>query len=279
MEGCVVSEASSEVEDIRAALSDEFRSAVAEARGRITAVVDPACPTPAFMSALADELARAEADPTSVPYPELADADQYWAAAIQPQMQAAHDQVTSVLEWLEQQIVQTMGVAEADLKREVDVALANTTGNALADRSDLEGTLQERCSELHHQMAELLGALPDPQLLTDAQDAFMESLRRQAVTDVDGLKPAYLAEAGGDDAHQQFAEQQWSETYAERVAHREAMLAGVSPWRHQHLAVVGYERIRADAEQLVEASVARLQAPLGGLPQLLLQRYDERAQG
>ena len=155
----MVSEASSEVEDIRAALSDEFRSAVAEARGRIAAVVDPACPTPAFMSALADELARAEADPTSVPYPELADADQYWAAAIQPQMQAAHDQVTAVLEWLEQQVVQTMGVAEADLKRDVDAALANTTGNALADRADLEATLQERCSELHHQMAELLGAL------------------------------------------------------------------------------------------------------------------------
>ena len=52
----------------------------------------------------------------------------------------------------------------------------------------------------------------------------------------------------------------------------------ISAWWVQS-AVVGYERILGDAEQLVEASVARLQAPLGGLPQLLLQRYDERAQG
>ncbi|MEM8705679.1 MAG: hypothetical protein AAGE98_04435 [Actinomycetota bacterium] len=271
-----MTETYSDVEDIRTALAEEFRGAVDEARGRIAAVVDPACPTPAFMAALADELAKAAADPMSVPYPELTDADQYWNAAIQPQMRSAHDQVGAILEWLEQQVVQTMGVAEAELKREVDLALATSNGNALADRSNLESTLQSRCSELHHQMAELLDALPDPQLLVDTQQRFQDALRSQATSDVDSLKPRYLAEAGGDETHQRFAEQQWSETYGDRVAHREAMLAGTSPWRHQHLAVVGYERIRSDVEGLVEASVARLQAPLAGLPQLLLQRFDEQ---
>ncbi|MEO0491932.1 MAG: hypothetical protein AAF081_00800 [Actinomycetota bacterium] len=270
-----MTETYSDVDEIRAALADEFRSAVDEARGRIAAVVDPACPTPAFMEALATELTRAIADPNAVPYPELADPDRYWAAAIQPQMQAAHDQVVSVLEWLEQQVVETMGVAEADLKREVDLVLGAGSTNALADRRELEATLQRRCSDLHHQMAELLDALPDPQLLIDAQTRFHQALHEQAVADVDQLKARYLAEAGGDESHQRFAEQQWSETYGERVAHREAMLAGTSPWRHQHLAVVGYERIRTDVEALVEASVARLQAPLGGLPQLLLTRFDD----
>jgi hypothetical protein len=271
----VVTETYSDVDEIRAAFAEEFRGAVDEARGRIAAVVDPTCPTPAFMTALADELARAAADPSAVPYPELADADRYWSAAIQPQMQAAHDQIVAMLAWLEQQIVEMMGVAEADLKREVDLALGAVSANPLADRSHLEETLQRRCSDLHHQMAELLGALPDPALLTEAQTRFHQALHEQAVADVDGLKPRYLAEAGGDENHQRFAEAQWAETYGERVAHREAMLAGTSPWRHQHLAVVGYERIRSDVEALVEASVARLQAPLGGLPQLLLQRFDD----
>lgn len=273
--GGLVTETDLDVEDVRTALAAELRVAVAEARSRISAVVDPACPTPAFMTALADELARAETDPESVPYPELADAETYWSASIQPQVAAAHDHVVAILEWLEQQVIETMGVAETDLKRVVDLAVSNQSHNVVADRSALEATLQDRCNELHHQMAELLGTLPSEASLVEAQRTFQDGVRARAVADVDGLKAAYLAEAGGDDDHQRFAEQQWSETYPERVAHREAMLTGVSPWRHQHLAVVGYERIRADAEALVEASVARLQAPLSGLPQLLLQRFDE----
>jgi len=92
-----VTETYSDVDEIRAALAEELRGAVEEARGRIAAVVDPTCPTPAFMTARADELARAAADPSAVPYPELADADRYWSAAIQPQMQAAHDQIVAIL--------------------------------------------------------------------------------------------------------------------------------------------------------------------------------------
>ena len=53
------------------------------------------------------------------------------------------------------------------------------------------------------------------------------------------------------------------------------MLAGVVPWRHQFLALTGYERCWTDAETAVEALVSRLQAPLAGLPGLLMERYDD----
>jgi hypothetical protein len=86
-----------------------------------------------------------------------------------------------------------MVVAEADLKREVDLALGAVSANPLADRSHLEETLQRRCSDLHHQMAELLGALPDSALLTEAQTRFHQALHEQAVADVDGLKPRSAA--------------------------------------------------------------------------------------
>ncbi len=55
-----------------------------------------------------------------------------------------------------------------------------------------------------------------------------------------------------------------------------ALLAVVSPWRHQELALTGYERARTDAENLIEAAVSRLQAPLGGMTDLLLARFDEQ---
>ena len=99
-------------------------------------------------------------------------------------------------------------------------------------------------------------------------------MRAQATTDVESLKGAYLRDAGGDETHQRFAEQQWSETVAERVNHRVSMLAAQAPWRHQEFAVVGYERARNEAERIVEESAVRLQTPLRSLQQLLLERFD-----
>lgn len=263
-----------EVAEIREALAAEFRVAVEDARARVAAVLDPAVPTTEFLAALATELRRAEADPSAVPYPELADPDQYWHASVQPQTQTLRDQVGTILEWLESRVIATMEVAERDLKLMVDEAVADLGHNHVADRADLEAALHERCTELHHQMAELLDVLPDPAPFAAVRAAHAESLRAQASVDVDALKPRYLAEAGGDEAHQRFAEQQWSETYADRVAHRFAMLAATTPWRHQELALVGYERARSDCEAAVEAAVARLQAPLGGIPAILLERFD-----
>ena len=94
------------------------------------------------------------------------------------------------------------------------------------------------------------------------------------MADVESLKAAYLRDAGGDDAHQQFAAQQWSETFAERVAHRHSMLAAQAPWRHQEFALVGYERARAEIDRIVEETTSRLQAPLRELRPLLLARFD-----
>ena len=269
-----MAEATVDVDEIRQALADEFQASAAEARVRVAAILDPGRPTPEFMAALADELNRAVADPTSVPYPDLADPDRYWTASVQPQITACHEHIEAVLAWLESQVVQTMGVAEADLKRVVDVAVAEPGPNPVADRSALASSLEARCNELHHQMAELLQVVPERHPLESAQQAFAESVRAQAQADVDALKAIYLAEAGGDDQHQAYAEQQWSETYPERVAHREALLVAAPPWRHQSLALTGYDRSLTDAEQAVEALVATLQAPLAGLPALLLERYD-----
>ncbi len=257
------------------ALAVEFRSAIDDARGRIAAVLEPACPTVAFLDALRAELEQAAADVESVPYPELIDPDAYWEASVMPQVRALRGSVTSIIEWLESRVINTMGVAEADLKQIVDTAAVDPGPNPEVTRAELDTHLGERCSALRHQMAELLDVLPSRSALDDASASCRESLRARASADVDGLKGAYLREAGGDDFHQQYAAQQWSETYADRVGHRVAMLAASSPWRHQELAIAGYERIRSEAETQVEAAVARLQAPLGGLTELLLARYDE----
>ncbi len=270
-----VTDANVDVDEIRDALAKEFQASASEAKVRVAAILDAGRPTPEFMEALADEVNRAVADPTSVPYPDLADPDRYWSASVQPQIIAGHEHVESVLTWLESQVVQTMGVAEADLKRVVDVAVSERGPIPVADRSALERGLQDSCTELHHQMAELLQVLPERTAIEAAQAHYADGLRRRAQADVDGLKAAYLAEAGGDAAHQAYAEQQWSETYGERITHREALLAAAPPWRHQSLALAGYERSLAEAEQAVEGLVSRLQAPLGGLPGLLLERYDD----
>lgn len=269
-----MSETSAEVMEIRAALAAEFRAAVADARARVAAVLEPARPSTEFLGALADELRRAEADPSSVPYPELADPDQYWAVSVQPQAQALREQVEKIIEWLEARVIATMEVAERDLKLVVDEAVADVGPNHVAARSELEAALNDRCTELHHQMAELLHVLPDPGPFDATRQAHAAAMHAQATADVDALKPRYLAEAGGDEAHQRFAEQQWSETYGDRVAHRAAMLAAATPWRHQELALIGYERAAAECEAAVEASVSRLQAPLAGMTAVLLDRFD-----
>ena len=265
--------------EVEQALAAEFRTEIDGARGRIAAVLDPACPTADFLQALRAELERAQADPESVPYPELTDPDAYWEASVKPQAKALRTSSVAIVEWLEQRVVNTMEVAETDLKQLVEVSAADPGVNRQAARSELETRLRERCSALHHQMAELLEVLPSRDPLAAARAAHEDGLRAAAAADVDGLKAAYLRDAGGDDAHQRFAEQQWSETYADRVAHRMALLAAVSPWRHQELALTGYERAIAEVEALVEAAVTRLQAPLGGMTDLLLARFDEKMAG
>lgn len=260
--------------EVENALAAEFRAAVADARARVGALLEPACPDVTFLKALSDELAKAAAEPTSVPYPELIDPDTYWEASVKPQAKSLRDGVLGIVEWLENRVIKTMEVAEADLKQIVDLAAAETESNPEATRREISDCIATRCTALHHQMAELLDVLPDRAALDEARAAHDEALVRRATTDVEGLRDAYLRDAGGDDAHQAFAAQQWSETFADRVAHRQALLAGAAPWRHQELALVGYERARAESESLVEAAVARLQSPLGSMQQLLMERYD-----
>lgn len=252
----------------------EFRAAIDDARGRIATVLLPACPTPAFLAALRNEVERAIADPASVPYPELADADAYWEATVKPQSRSLRDNVAAIVEWLEQRIITTMEVAETDLKALVDAAAGDPGPDPSALRVLIAQEVEIRCLELHHQMAEVLSILPEGTALTEARAAADEAIRARAAADVESLKAAYLRDAGGDDAHQQFAEQQWSETFAERVSHRHSMLAAAAPWRHQEFALVGYERARAEIDRLVEEATVRLQTPLREVQGLLLERYD-----
>ncbi len=256
------------------ALAEEFRDAIEDARGRVTAVLEPACPTPAFLQALRSEVERAAAQPDAVPYPELADADTYWESTVKPQSRSLRDAVGAIVEWLEQRIITTMGVAETDLKSLVDAAAAEPGPDPAPLRAMIADEIDARCRELHHQMAEVLSVLPQSNPIQDARCCADEAMRARATSDVESLKAAYLRDAGGDESDQQFAEQQWSETFAERVAHRCSLLAAQGPWRHQEFALVGYERARTEAERIVEESASRLQAPLRGLHQLLLERYD-----
>ncbi|MDW3219289.1 MAG: hypothetical protein R8F63_11820 [Acidimicrobiales bacterium] len=256
------------------ALADEFRSAIDDARERVHAVLEPACPTPAFLQALREEVQRAMTTPDAVPYPELADADAYWDATVKPQSRSVRTAVEEIVSWLEQRIITTMEVAETDLKSLVDAAAADPGDDPTALRVLIAEEVGSRCLDLHHQMAEVLSVLPTSDTLDEARRHGDEAMRAQATADVESLKAAYLRDAGGDDAHQRFAEGQWSETFAERVNHRCSMLAGQPPWRHQEFALVGYERARSEAERIVEESAVRLQAPLRGLQELLLERYD-----
>lgn len=256
------------------ALAAEFREAIDDARNRVHAVLEPACPTPAFLQALREEVDRALTDPASVPYPELADADAYWEATVKPQSRSVRDAVAGIVEWLEQRIITTMEVAETNLKSLVDTAAADPGPDPEALRALVAEEIDGRCRELHHQMAEVLDVLSAGDGLAEARRHADEAMRAQATADVASLKEAYLRDAGGDEAHQRFAEQQWSETFAERVNHRFTMLAAQAPWRHQELALVGYERARREAERLVEESAERLQAPLGVMRGPLLERFD-----
>lgn len=269
-----MSAAEAETRATEIALTNEFRAAVDDARERIASVLDPACPTPAFLAALRVEVQRAIDDPAAVPYPELADADRYWEATVKPQSRSLRDNVASIVEWLEQRIITTMEVAESDLKSLVDSAAAEPGPDPDALRALIADEVERRCLDLHHQMAEILTVLSPNEAVADARLAGEEAIRTQATNDVESLKDAYLRDAGGDDAHQQFAAQQWSETFAERVAHRHSMLAGQAPWRHQEFAVVGFERARAEVERVVDETALRLQAPLYDIQNLLLERYD-----
>jgi hypothetical protein len=263
-----------EVRATEVALTNEFRAAIDDARERVVAVVEPACPTAAFLVALRDEVCRAVHHPESVPYPELADADAYWEATVKPQSRSLRDSVTTIVEWLEQRIITTMEVAETDLKSLVDSAAADPGPDPDARRAMLAGEIEQRRLDLHHQMAEVLRVIPQFDALEDARRSAEEAMREQAAADVDSLKAAYLRDAGGDDDHQAFAARQWSETFADRVAHRSSMLAALPPWRHQEFALVGHERVRVEVERLVEQAAARLQSPLPDLQLLLLERYD-----
>jgi len=269
-----VSPTENEARATEVALTKEFRSAIDDASERIAAILDPACPTPAFLAALRDEVQRAIDDPSAVPYPELADADEYWEANVKPQSRSLRDNVASVIDWLEQRIITTMEVAETDLKSLVDSAAAEPGPDSAALRALIADEVERRCLDLHHRMAEVLGVVTPSDAIAEARAAGDEAIRAQASSDVESLKAAYLRDAGGDDAHQQFAAQQWSETFSERVAHRHSMLASQAPWRHQEFALVGYERARAEVERLVEEVALRLQAPLREIQALLLERYD-----
>lgn len=253
----------------------EFRAAIDDARERIAAVLGPACPTAAFLVALRDEVERARAEPASVPYPELADPDAYWAATVGPQSRAVREAAVAIVHWLEERIITMIEGVESDLKALVDTAASDPGADPVTRRGAVEEEIAARCHDLHERMGEVLTVLPSFETIEEARRAGDESLRGRASDDVEGLKSAYLREAGGDENHQRFAAEQWAETFADRVAHRASMLAAQAPWRHQELALVGYERACAEVVRTVEATTARLQAPLVDLQRLLLERFDD----
>jgi len=271
MEKRALSDTRTEAAEIRTAFATELRDAVENARARIAAVLEPATPSEEFLSALAEEVRRAETAPDSVPYPELADPDRYWDASVIPQVRTLRERLEVIVEWLETRVIATMVVAERGLRLMVEAAVDSRDPSA---RTALEAALTERCGELHAQMGDVATVLPDPEPLSRARRALVDAVQSQAAADVDSLRSHYLAEAAGDEAHQRFAEQQWAETYGDRVAHRAAMLAAVTPWRHQELALVGYERSVAACVEDLEATVVRLRTPLRDIPTLLLDEFD-----
>jgi len=258
-----------------AALAEELRAAIDDARGRLDALLGPACPTEQFLAALAEEASRAVADPASVPYPELADPDAYWNASVRPQAASLAASASEIVEWLEERIIVIMTTAETDLKSMVDAAVADVDLDPATARAGLADAVDRRCGALHHLMAEVLDVVPDAAALAAARGWLQDGLRERAAADVDSLKSAYLRDAGGDDTHQRYAEQQWSETFPQRVAHREALLCSEVPWRHMELALVGHERTHDDLVVLVETTAVRLQTPLQDMRGLLLERFDQ----
>jgi len=251
-----------------------LRDLIAVASARIGSEMGPACPTDEFLAALADEIAAAAADPNSVPYPDLVDPNAYWEASVRPQGAALRSAVDEVLAWLESGVISIMEVAEADMKATVDAVAAEGGADPGVLRSQLAAGIDRRCIELHHLMAEILNIIPGSEQLDSARRGFEARLEARSVADVDALKRAYMEAAGGDEAHQHFAEQQWSETHGERVSYRRALLTAEPPWRHQEIALVGYERSLGMVREASESVVERLQAPLADMSNLILQRYD-----
>ena len=251
-----------------------IREIVEDARERVNEILEPAIPTAAFLAALGDELAAAAADPSSVEHPELVDPDAYWEAAIKPQGQSVRRAVAAVMEYAEKRISSEVTMAEAELEVHIGERAAMASPDDANARAEVIDDIATHCQVLHHLVAELIGALPSQENHELAHQALDEARRQRAVSDVEALKPMYLREAGGDEAHQQFAEQQWSETFADRVAHRDQMLRSEVPWRHQELVVVGYDRTREQLETLIDETVIRLQQPLLEVGARLVRRYD-----
>jgi len=255
-------------------IEQRLRDLIADASARIDAEMTPACPTAGFLNALADEISAAKTDPSSVPYPELLDPDAYWEASVRPLGAAMSSSVDKILSWLEAGVISIMEVAESDMKSAVDNAIFAGGADPSSVRASLADEIEKRCVELHHLMAEILTVVPGAEAQGLAREDFENRLQAQAVADVDALKPAYMEAAGGDQAHQRYAEQQWSETHGERVAYRQALLRAEAPWRHQEIALVGYERSSAQVMRATETVVERLQAPLADMSALIMQRYD-----
>jgi len=255
-------------------IEERLREVISEASSRIAAEIEPGCPTPEFLDALATEIESAMADPSSVPYPELVDPDSYWKASVRPQGIAQLSAVEQILDWLEASVVSIMEVAEADMKGTVDAAIAHAGSDPPSVRRILEREMGRRCHELHHMLAKILTIVPSSKDLEKSKASVEDRLRRKSIADVGRLKTAYLQTAGGDDAHQRFAEQQWSDTHADRVAYRDALLRAEPPWRHQEIAIIGHERAIASVEQSVFKVVERLQAPLSDMSTLLMEHFD-----
>lgn len=251
-----------------------IREVVDDARERVAAIVEPATPTAAFLASLGDELNSASTDPSSVPHPELADPDAYWEAAVKPQNQSVRRSVAAVLEYAESHIAAQVALAEAELEVKISERAAAAAADEAGTRAGVIDDIASQCQILHHLVAELIEILPSRDQLELARQALEEARRQRAISDVEALKPMYLSEAGGGEEHQRFAEQQWSETFADRVSHRGLMLRGEVPWRHQELAIVGHERTRDHLDTMIDEAVTRLQQPLLDVGARLVRRYD-----
>lgn len=251
-----------------------IREVVEDARRRVEAIVEPATPSASFLASLGDELSAADADPESVPHPQLVDPQEYWDAAIKPQNQSVRRSVSAVLDYAESHIGAHVAAAEAELKVIISEQAAAVSPDDAGARAAVIDDIANHCQQLHHLVAELISVLPSREPLELARQALDEARRLRAVSDVEALKPMYLREAGGDEDHQQFAEQQWSETFADRVSYRDLMLRSEVPWRHQELAVIGHERTRDQFDALVDDVVARMQEPLLDVGARLVRCYD-----
>lgn len=269
-----------QVQSTEAAALRGVRERVAEviddARRLVADIVDPACPTAGFLAALAEELVRATTAPGSAEFPELIEPDAYWEATVKPQSRSVRRAVAEVIEHTEARLAEAASEVESALRVRVDAAHGGGLGEA---RTNVVDEIAVTCQGLHHLMAEMIRIVPSDKAVTVARSALEEGRRRRAVADVEALKPAYLREAGGGEGHQRFAEQQWSETFAERVAHRDTLLRGEVPWRHQELAVVGHERTMTDVRAMVDEAVVRLQEPLMSMGERMVRRYDTGPEG